>query len=315
MSALDLTPLRDFGQEAEQLGGIQVDVGGFIVPGREPTPTHIPGNGERSHEQRQGEETRSAAGSWPGPQAEAAASGEASHPVRTLIVPGVSAEELEELDDYYPGCRVVTSSSRFVVYGMSVGLFRTLPFRARLYLEVPRVPFDSRTRAFVPWRYPRPAHDAGDFIEARPTVDVPLVPVVRAWAFWEGGVGHGTQIFSHHVYPDGSICACMSHQWIRGIDRTLDYAGMCVSWIGKVLHEREFGFYPGPQHLPAWARVARDRPHEFCGCSSRRRYSECCRPADRRLTKEFLTTSRENTRREYFKQLEWQSRPRGPITA
>jgi len=303
-----LNALREFGQAAERLEPVRVDVGGFLVPGREPTSLSCPGTGESSNE-HQREEAGPTAGARQRPQAEAAAPGEATHSFGSLIVPGVTAAEFEELVDYFPDLRIVASSSRFVTYAMSAGLFHDLPYRACLYLEVPRLTMDARTRPYLPFWYPGPVLETPDDLRG-----VPFVPVIRAVACWCGAQGTNTEITSHHRYPDDSICACMPHQWLRGVDGILDYAGMCVSWIGKALHEREIGFYPGPQHLPPWIRLERDRPDEFCGCGGRLRYAECCRAADYRMPASQLRSEREQARRLYLRQLLWQNRSRSVAT-
>ena len=211
------------------------------------------------------------------------------------------------LAEDYPDVRVAARTAGFVVLTLSAGLFERLPYRARFTLEVPLAPGERLSPSAVrvlhrdPWR---PGVESGTtYLRG----DLPLVPDVRAWATWAGdparGVLRGARIVSHHAYPDGAICACMPEQWVRGVHPLRDYADFLVCWVAKALHEREFGVYPGRQHYPEWARVARDRPDEYCGCGSDVRYRDCHRPQDQELTRRQHWEARWQTRLAYFAEL------------
>jgi hypothetical protein len=234
------------------------------------------------------------------------------------------SRDLEELRLFHPEAVVTEiSSSRFphLVIGLPVGLFPGLPFRAELTLEVPLV---SRDQLRLPsvgidygemgtpsvrWYGPTQFYQLNPLL-MRPGYAEPLVPDVRAWARWVGGPFHGASIESHHQNTDRGICACKPTDWILGVNPLVDFVGMCISWIGKALHERELGVYPGPQHYGDWKRVERDRPNEFCGCGEgMKRYRECCRDADRRLTPCQLWAGRCASTRAYYDELARQRRP------
>jgi len=331
MTAVSRTPtlaptsLVLFGEEAERGQFPAVDVGGFLVPSEDSSPTSYLGKEEQSDERATG---RQEAGSATGPrqgsrrsQAEAEAEAStASHPVERRVM----SRDLEELRLFHPDVVVTEiSSSSFphLVIALPVGLFRDLPFRADLELEVPlisreqlRLPnlgtdYGEMGRQSICCYGPTQFYHVNPLLE-RPGYAEPLVPDVRAWARWVGGPFHGASIDSHHQNPDRGICACKPTDWILGVNPLVDFVGMCVSWIGKALHERELGFYPGPQHYGDWKRVERDRPNEFCGCGEgMKRYHECCREADRQLTPYKLWSSRYASRQAYYDELTRQRRP------
>lgn len=323
-------PLIAFGEEAERGRYPAIAVGGFLVPGEasslnSPRGEEQPQNHEYTSE---GPKAGSTAGPWQGPrrpQAEAAAR-TTPHSVKRRVID----RDLEELIRYHPDARVTeVSSSSFPHLGieLTVGLFRALDFRATLALEVPlltreelRLPSLSadygvtgtgEVRAFGPIRcyHPSPWLHRSGYAD-------PLVPDVRAWAWWRGGPFHGAPIESHHQNPDRGICACKPADWILGVHSLVDFVGMCISWIGKTLHEREVGFYPGPQHYPDWRRLERDRPDEYCGCGEgQRRYRDCCREADRRLSAYQRWHSRFISEQAYFAELRRQRRSDAPAHA
>lgn len=322
---MDLAPLAAFGNEAERGRYPAVDVGGFLVPGEESSPSLDPGQEEQSNGRATG---RQEAGPATGPrqgsrrsQAEAEAEAStASHPLKRRVM----SRDLEELRLFHPEAVVTEiSSSSFphLVIGLPVGLFRDLPFRAELNLEVPLI---SRDQLRLPnlgtaygemgtqsirWYGPTQSYHVNPLLN-RPGFAEPLVPDVRAWARWVGGPFHGASIESHHQNPDRGICACKPTDWVLGVNPLVDFVGMCISWIGKALHERELGFYPGPQHYGDWKRVERDQPHEFCGCGEgMKRYHECCRAPDRLQTPFQLWAGRYASARAYYSELARQGRP------
>lgn len=301
--------LEEFCQLVEA-GTLAIDVGGFVVPGDESSAFPTSGEEGLTNECRasgSGKETRSAARSWQRSQAEAAASGEAAHAVRTLEAAGVDDWELEGLAHFYPDLRVVAGTSSFVVARMTLGLFTSLPYRASLLLEIPRSPWDTATRPllsrFEPRRFEADAPVSPTFAR---------VPPVRAWARWHGGVHHGMPVTSHHEYPDGSMCVCMPYEWIRGRDRLLDYVAYCTLWVAKTLHDGERGFYPGLQHAQPWVRLTRSAD-EYCGCGRRRRYGQCCWNLDRSLTPSHLEMLRRDVHTGYLDALRFQKRWTNPL--
>lgn len=260
-----LTNLRAFGAQVERLEYPYIDVGGFVVPGRDPVDINQPGMerdrdaaAERAREgwqQSPPEQAGSAAGTWERPpQAAPGASPHTlGHELTTLNL------DLPALVSFHPLTRVVASTERVVHLNIPIGVIPNLPIGARLTLEVPLMGRKGLSQS----------------------MQLPGVPDVRAWAVWEGGPMHGLLIGSHHQNPDRAICANMPGQWILGVYPLHDYIAFCVLWVAKVLHEQLIGFYPGPQHYPAAVRVRRDRPDEFCGCGEHRRYRICCRDDDR----------------------------------
>lgn len=314
-----LIPLIEFGALMADHGQVAVDVGGVLVPGPDFTEPFKSGKEEQPHERN--EEAGPAAESWSRsrrPQAEAAP-GTAAHPVRHVGTlqsnwrgHGIDETELEGLEPLFPDIQVVSSSSRFEFLGLTMRPFPSLPDAARLVLEVPRPEHATYARPSVRMR-PR-----GDCIRIGPVVlnpptyylpsAPPVVPAVRAWARWIGGPAHGELVISHHRQPDFSICACMPHQWIRGVHPLLDYVSMCVTWFARVLHERDLGAYPGPQHYPEWTRVERDRPDEFCGCGAATTYMNCHRHSDFAITPAQLERSRLDAQHSYYADLMRQGR-------
>lgn len=295
-SSIDLTPLRDFGAEAERKEFPCIAVGGFIVPGSGPAHPLHPEKEHSAHDTERlartastaRQEARSPARPWQG--SAAAAASPAAHAVGSRL--GLPEWlQLEELDDLHPEARMLFSSSSCAVLEVPVGLFRTIPQRARLMLEIPLTERVHLTRSGR----------------------MNITPDVRAWATWNGGGRREHRITSHHEMPDGCICACREGEWIRGVHPLVDYMGYCITWIGKVLHERTFGFWPGPQHFGPLARARRDRPHEYCGCGGHRRYGDCCRDTDFAKSAFERWTEQDASRRAYLSELAWQGRaPHAP---
>lgn len=301
---MDLTPLRAFGAEAERGEFPQIEVGGFIVSGQTAAQTYTPGKEKLPDACERTEETgREEAGSAARPRqrssSETAASCAATHTVRSRLKIPFDEWLFEELDGYHPNAKVIARSSDTTVLDIPVGLFSGLPFRAALTLEIPTKDRDRLTGSShaVPW----------DSRMIRAFGPSP-VPDVRAWARWATGPLAGPSITSHHQNPDRAICACMPGQWTLGVNLLVDYVGMCVTWIGKVLHEREIGFWPGPQHYPAGSRMMRNRRDEFCGCGKRKKYRDCCLSADLKLTPYELWWDSYLASTQYFSELTWQGR-------
>jgi hypothetical protein len=242
-------PLVWFGELAECRKQPYVATGGFIVPGPESALNSKPGKEKTRNGLEQAASREAGQG-----QGQTAASGASP----SALEPGLGKLALDVLEEYYPLARVTSSTSTAHVLDIPVGLFRQLPFRARLTLEIP-----------LKWF---------------PTKVLSPVPGVRAWARWDGNADAGLWIRSHHLYPDLAICACEPRDWIRGIHPLHYYVSFCVMWIAKTLHEREIGFWPGPQDYGPRTRVTRDRPNEYCGCTSNYRYGQCHRDRDFSMT-------------------------------
>jgi hypothetical protein len=281
---MSLRELEQFGEEADDSRFPCIAVGGVILPGESTVGAIQPGEGEKGGE-RQGTQTRSEARSETGSRERSPAettSGAEAHPFKC----GLIERELGELKTYHPATTVIFSSSSFVVQSIPIRLFSSLPYRARLFLEIPRVPF---------FLHP----------ECDPRERARSVPDVRAWAFWGGQ----SLIRSHHQFPDGSMCAYMPFQGLLGAVPLHEIAGMCICWVGKCLYNQVFDCWPGPQHYGSLAMRLRDRPKEFCGCGANRRYEFCHRSAVERAPLRELFMQSMSDRMTYARDLRSQHRP------
>jgi len=294
---LGLANLRAFGEQAERLEYPYIDVGGFIVPGRDPAFTNPPGmeqcrnaggKGAEWWGQAPREEAGSPAGTRERPPSPQAAPGASPHAFERWLT--TFNLDLSALVAFHPLARIVASTEAVVHLNIPVGIIAGLAIGARLTLELPLIP-----RALL-----------------SSPMQLADVPDVRAWAVWEGGPMHGRLILSHHQNPDGAVCASMPGQWIRGVYPLHDYVAFCVLWVAKALHEHCFGSYPGPQHYLAAVRVRRDRCDEFCGCGKLRRYRDCCRDEDRARSQYALWREARLSRAMYRGELTRQGRPAGP---
>lgn len=217
-----------------------------------------------------------------------------AHAIRRITREGKRI--LDGLRDYGSVELLVADSARFLIARLETRLFRTLPYRARLYLEVPTV---ER----------RELRERDSWVLVNRFVSAPaFVPDIRAWSVWVGGPRDGKIIQSHHAYPDQSMCVCMPTEWELGRDPLVEYADFCTMWIAKALHEMEFGSYPGRQHYPPRRRVERDRSNEYCGCGSQVSYHACHRPSDFALTPIQRLTDDLQGRHAYLTQLQMQER-------
>jgi hypothetical protein len=332
INSVDLEPLRAFGSLSEARGRVAVDVGGILIPGPDFTEPFNPGKekydseftSREGREEEAGRADQQRQGSRSGRSQAETAPSTGSHPVGLLSSlrhawhgDGITEAELEELEVYYPDVRVTFSSSRLVYLGLTAQPFPSIPDRAQFALEVPRPGY-----ARYSWPQVRIAKQAcpADRIgftwhQATFEVSPMFVPAVRVWARWIGGPLHGTNVISHHRYPDFSLCVCEPRNWLRGVHPLVDYVGMCVTSFAKILHERNLGFYPGPQHYPEWTRLARDRSNEYCGCGAFRRYGECHRQQDQTLSAQVLTERERGVRGLYYQDLRRQSRSLRPPTS
>jgi hypothetical protein len=207
--------LRAFGREADRVEYPCIDVGGFIVPGRDPAAPDQPGIEGECHATVAGEGARAE-----GRQAHGHRSREGQRASSAQAAPGEAPDavrhglthanlDLSGLADYHPLVRVVANTERFAYLNLPIGLLRELPFRARLTLEIP---LRGRVHMSRPYAMPTP------------------VPDVRAWAVWGGGPSHGRLMTSHHKYPDQAICACMPPEWILGVHSLRDHVAFCALW-------------------------------------------------------------------------------------
>ncbi len=260
LSSNSLRPLIEFGALMERNGQVAVDVGGVLVPGPDFSTPFSPGKEE--HRNGRARNLRPARQAEATPSAPTHSVGRVSTLRPAWTGNDITKAELEGLEAIFPDVGVVASSSRLVYLGFSIQPFPSLSDSARLLLEVPRPQYatvlrpasrasinDLTAEGNLPWR--PPGLHRGSY--------VPLVPAVRAWAQWEGGITQGMPVLSHHRQPDLSICACMPYQWVRGVHPLMSYIGMCVTWFARVLHERDVGVYPGRQHYPEWSRIERVR--------------------------------------------------------
>ena len=303
--------LRSFGRRTESRIGSAIAEGGFVVASDASSDqTTLAETRSHEHHSAEPEGRRSRQGEGQGAQAEASSPYQAAHALGQLIVEGAAGWELEGLRDYYPDVEVVGSPSRFALLSTTAGLLRGSPAAARLFLELPLSPWDRTTRID---RIDSQFGRSQAIIARRELPFIPMPPPVRAWAFWRGGLADGLPVRSHHENPDGSICACMAHEWIRGVHRVLDYAAYCTSWILKVLYERQFNHYPGTQHLPSWIRLERLRLDENCGCGKYGVYRSCCWNQDRRIGSQLLAEQRLKYTAQYFDHLKMQGRPFWPL--
>jgi hypothetical protein len=297
----ELSELIAFGREAQAGRLPAIGVNGVIVPGRFAV-SHSPGEEGEAHEHvtrtGSGGAPRLEAGSRQGRQAQAAEAGEAAHAVRRVI-----QQDLDELYEYHPQTETSYSSSGHAIVNVPVRLFESLPYRARVVLEVP---VESQRIRLPPLLKPV---DDPDEPRARSIV-APIVPDVRTWAVWDDGV----LITSHHQFPDQSICSFMPGEWLLGVHSLDDLVGIVSTWVAKVLHERLVGFWPGPQHAVDLALAMRDRADEYCGCARKRRYGTCCRPRVTRMSPYELWSDALGGRRQYLFELQSQGRePRPPF--
>lgn len=275
--ALTMGELILFGEAADAQQQHHITEGGFIVPERLGPEGDIRGK-EKPYVRQGVEGARGArARPRPGRQAPAAASGAAAYPVERGIGEGLG---LGELFDYHKDARWIGLSPSSAWLALSVGLFRTLPRKAHLVLELPRTWSAWATRA----------------IEGS-------VPFMRAWAVWDDGI----LVHSHHAYPDLSACACLPEEWRPHRNVVEDYVGYCVCWIGKALYLQLLGRWPGPQHCPASVLVARRPPDEFCHCGEPRRYRDCHMPEDATRKLPSLVTEAALGRRAYLDELRFKA--------
>lgn len=289
---LDLGELRDFGLLADRLGYPDIAVGGFIVPG-DGSSREFKTRGKESYAHGQGqgqaEEARPATGARQGRRTSSAAgSRAAAHAVRDRVS---QIAKLEELEEYYPDTRIHSGSSGFALLETEVGIFRSLPYRAHLYFEVPLEGISPREQS-------------GIVLEDRP---LSTVPDVRAWALWDGGV----LVRAYHQYPDYSICAFSPGQWCMD-DGLKHYAHWCVCWLGKLLHLRLLDRWPGPQHCTAEVAVKRNKPDEYCRCGNPCLWRHCHMERDLARSPLELRVDAHRGQQAYLRELQQRAWPACP---
>lgn len=263
---------------------IGIEEGGYIAPGLRSAHFNS-GRKEIGHHERQGEEAGSSAGPREGSRPAAPAAGAAAHTLRAVVPNHLRVDELLA---YHPSARLAGSSVGFVLISMQVGVFRSLPYRACLTLEVPT------TASWAARWYGR--------------TSMCPVPTIRAWARWDIGL----RVMSHHMYPDRSICAYMLGQWQWGRDPIHALAESCMNWIAKSLFTQLYGHWPGPQHCGSHVRWTRRDKLEFCGCGSPYKYLECCASADRALSPHERWLEFVRAEKSYLTALAEQHRPSWP---
>src|SRR5262245_12701302 len=127
----DLWELRSFGLDAHEERYHGILEGGFIAPGREPPLSSSPGEEIDPYGARQ--EAGPTAGSRQRPQAEAAASRSSAHPCWSELNDELGLGELRE---YHPHATMIDGSPGLAFLTIPVGLFRSLPYRASLVMEI-----------------------------------------------------------------------------------------------------------------------------------------------------------------------------------
>lgn len=286
---MDLRELHEFGEVADRLGRHAIEHGGYIVPGPAYLPAQTPWKETQKNVAAEPglKEARSSARSRQGSPSEAT-SGRPIHPVERLLN---EVLKLEELYEYHPSTRVLGISSNCLYMVVPVGLFRSLPHRAHLLVEIP---------IFHPDRLVWPRDRLGD----------PVVPVpdVRAWAFWDAGI----LITSHHTNPDLSICACMPGDWQWGVHPLYKYVELCMVWIGKTLHTQLVGRWPGIQHYSPTLCLQRNPTEEYCHCGTNRLWRDCHMDADRAGSAYERVVAEKRTHLIYLSRVRRQGRPAGP---
>jgi len=268
--------LSAFGLAMHRLSPVSITQSGILVPGPRAASWATRGKEQTADENvaEFGEEAGPATRSREGRRASAAAADSAAQTVQRSLS---AALGLEELFDQHDHVRVGPSSSGTVRIQVPLRLFADNSEPAVLVLQVP-----SRWPTWLP----RPA--------------ISPTPPMRAWAF----LPTGGRIRAHHEYPDGSICACTEDDWRLGVNSVSDFVGFCACWAGKAMHDSYFGWWPGLQHYPAAARVARAKPFEFCGCGSRRQYAMCCLHEDLARTDWDRFAERADAERRYLSELD-----------
>ena len=326
---LDLKPLRAFGAAADVPDGPNIDMekGGFIIPGHGPVPTSNPGKKEGNCEgtqqagglqrERPGfglrkrascrSETRGSTGETHRAPGKAGATGEtksttgdagptAGEARATPIATGASPQTL--------GCRlsVLLRLEELEHWYPSSRIVRCSSGLALMAVDVGVIrslPYRGRLLLEIPLDDP---YGLTPF----PKPNTQLVPMVRAWASW----GDGVRPAGDHVYPDASICAYMPDEWTWGRDPLHVLVDWYTSWLAKSLHLQFLNRWPGPQHCPAIVAIRRKMLDEFCRCGGPKRYRECHYLDDRqRSTYELV--SKERTAAAWYL---WEVRRRGWAT-
>ena len=297
---LDLEPLRAFGAAADVPDGPNIDMeeGGFIIPGHVPVPTSNPGKKERyCHATQQvggleeagpgsglrkrahgRSETRGSTGETHRAPGKAGATGETQSTTgetgpttgetrATPIATGASPQTLGRR------LSVLLRLEELEHWYPSSRIVRCSSGLALMSVDVGVIrslPYRGRLLLEIPLDDP-----PGLIPFPEPTT--PYVPMVRVWARWRDGVRPA----GDHVYPDASICAYMPGEWIWARDPLHVLVDWYTSWLAKSLHLQFLNRWPGPQHCPAIVAIRRKMLDEFCRCGGPKQYRECHYPEDR----------------------------------
>lgn len=252
-TALNLSELRAFGRLADEWKQPCTDRWGVILPphGLNHSPSRLEeptDDGQGSGSGKAGSDTRSREG-----RRAPAATGTASYPLESWLIEALG---LEEVAWYHPDLTWRSASSSPAILVVPLRLLESLPYRAQLQLEIPATAEQWKRTFQYGYKF---------------------VPPVRARAVWDDG----SPIRSHHENPDGSMCPCTPGDW--GLGSPLeDLISFCACWVVKSLHDRLLHRWPGPQHYPAWLRILRNQPEEYCGCEkqNQKRSGACCMKQD-----------------------------------
>lgn len=258
--ALDLSVLHLIGTALDDKLPLQVSADGIVSVMREPDPPRI--NKDLDHERKR--QRRSATRSRKGT---AGRQGTPRGSRTSGATPRLSGDvlrqryegQLEEIRVAYPSVRSFPDAD---------GIW--LLVKSRILEEVAR--------------------------EATFLIALPCRPglLPRAWGFWTSKSGNRWIGPRHTNFQDGSVCAFAPEDnvWVEGgnITALIDLYSV---WALRHLHLEFFGRWPGKQYAllgadplaQAYYRSRECRPDELCGCGSEtRRYAECCKPYDDKIS-------------------------------
>ena len=326
---LDLEPLRAFGAAADVPDGPNIDMeeGGFIIPGHVPVPTSNPGKEERyCHVTQQAgglQRARPGYGLRKRASGRSKASGSTGEAHRAAGKAGAAGETQSTTGDAGPtagetratpiatGASPQTLGRRLSVllrleelehWYPSSRIVRCSSGLALLAVDVGVIrPLPYRGRLLLEI----PVDDPPGLIPF-PEPTTPYVPVVRVWARWRDGVRPA----GDHVYPDASICAYMAGEWIWGRDPLHVLVDWCTSCLAKSLHLHFLNRWPGRQHCSARVAMRRKMLDEYCRCGGPKQYRECHYPKDRQRSS-YELVSEEWTDASWYL---WEVRRRGWAT-
>ena len=304
---LDLESLRAIGAAADMPDGpnINMEEGGFIIPGHVPVLTSNPGNKDsycHATQQVSGlEEARPGSELGNRAHGRSETSGSTGETDRAAGKTGVTGETHPTTGETHPTTGEASPTAgearpTTIATGASP---QTLGRRLSLLLRLEELEHwypssrivrcssglalmsvDVGVIRLLPYRgrllLEIPLDDPPGLIPF-PEPTTPFVPMVRVWASWRDGVRPA----GDHVYPDASVCAYMAGEWIWGRDPLHVLVDWCTCWLAKSLHLQFLNRWPGRQHCSARVAMRRKMLDEYCRCGGSKRYRECHYPEDR----------------------------------